>query len=254
MLSIVKPAAFGLLLGLFGIIANVNDEVLKLEEHVGLGLLFKLRGAVKAPADAIIVAIDSDSSKQLNVSNNPDRWPRALHARLVETLRRAGASVIVFDLYFVEPRAPEDDNALAEAIKSAGNVVLAEPLKTKEIAATDDADSETNGHIIVETQKPIEPLLISAFGTAPFVLPRMPVRVSQYWTFQTDAGDTPTFPVLALQLYTLDAYQEFRELLEKAIPKQAAGMPHDPRSAIASMGASKFIRDLRQSCSQQLRR
>jgi len=252
LLSIVKPAAFGLLLGLLGIIANVNDEVLKLEEHVGLGMLFKLRGAVKAPADAIVVSIDRVSSDELKLSDNPDRWPRALHARLVETLRRAGARVIVFDLYFVEPRAPQDDDALAEAIKSAGNVVLAEPLKTKEIAATDDADSETNGHLIVETLKPIEPLLLTAFGTAPFVLPRMPVRVSQYWTFQTDAGDTPTFPVLALQLYTLDAYQEFQKLMEQAIPEKAALMPRDARSAIASIGAAKFIRDLRKSVRNNL--
>lgn len=246
MLSLVKAVAFGLLLGLFGSIANVSEDVRGLEENVGLGLLFKLRGAAKAPPDAVVVAIDRESSDRLNVSNNPDRWPRSLHAHLIETLSRAGARVIVFDLYFTEPRSPEDDGALAEAIKRAGNVVLAEQLRAKEVSSTTDAEAEPSGHRLVETLKPIESLSNAAFATAPFVLPRMPVRVSQYWTFQTDAGDRPTFPVLALQLYTLEAYPDIRALLEKASPKLAGRLPRDASSAIQSTGAAKFTRDLRQ--------
>ncbi len=246
MLSLLKAAAFGLLLGLLGNIANVYDDVRAVEEHVGLGLLFQLRGATKAPDDALVVAIDRESSERLNVANNPDRWPRSLHARLIEALNRAGARVIVFDLYFAEPRSPEEDGALAEAIKKAGNVVLAEQLRAKEVTSAVDATIDNAGHKIVEALKPIEPFSHSAFATAPFVLPRMPVRVSQYWTFQTDAGDTPTFPVLALQLYTLQAYPDIRALLEKASPKHAAVLPRDASSAIESTGAAKFTRDLRQ--------
>ena len=246
MLSVLKAAAFGLLLGLFGNIIDVSEDVRRLEENVGLGLLFQLRGPQKAPPDAVVVAIDRESSERLNLANNPDRWPRSLHARLIETLTRAGASVIVFDLYFAEPRSREDDEALAEAIKKAGNVILAEQLRAKEITSTVDAESEISGHKLVETLKPIEPLSRAAFATAPFVLPRMPVRVSQYWTFQTDAGDAPTFPVLALQLYTLDAYRDIRALLEKASPKQVTDLPRDAASAIASTGAAKLTRNLRQ--------
>ena len=188
MLSLVKAVAFGLLLGLFGNIANVSEDVRGLEENVGLGLLFKLRGAAKAPPDAVVVAIDRESSDRLNVSNNPDRWPRSLHAHLIETLSRAGARVIVFDLYFTEPRSPEDDRALAEAIKRAGNVVLAEQLRAKEVSSTTDAEAEPSGHRLVETLKPIESLSNAAFATAPFVLPRMPVRVSQYLDFSDRCG------------------------------------------------------------------
>ena len=246
MLRLLKAAAFGLLLGLLGNIANVYEDMRKLEEHVGLGLLFHLRGPAKAPADAVVVAIDRESSERLNLSNNPDRWPRSLHARLIENLSRVGARVVVFDLYFAEPRSPEDDGALAEAIKKAGNVVLAEQLRAKEITSSIDADTGPSGHRIVETLKPIEPLTQSAFATAPFVLPRIPVRVSQYWTFQTGAGDSPTFPVVALQLYTLPVYPEIRALLSKARPEQAARLPQDANAAIESAGASRFIRDLRQ--------
>lgn len=246
MLRLFKAAAFGLLLGLLGNIANVYEDMRKLEEHVGLGLLFHLRGPAKAPADAVVVAIDRESSERLNLSNNPDRWPRALHARLIENLSRAGARVVVFDLYFAEPRSPDDDGALAEAIKKAGNVVLAEQLRAKEITSAADAEAEPGGHRLVETLKPIEPLTRSAFATAPFVLPRIPVRVSQYWTFQTGAGDSPTFPVVALQLYTLPVYPEIRALLSKARPEQAARLPQDANAAIESVGASRFTRDLRQ--------
>ncbi len=246
MLSLLKAAAFGLLLGLLGNIANVYDDVRAVEEHIGLDLLFQLRGATTAPAEALVVAIDSESSERLNIAKNPDRWPRTLHARLIEALKRAGARVIVFDLYFAEPRSPEEDAALAAAIKKAGNVVLAEQLRAKEVTSAGDAMVDDAGHKIVEALKPIELFSRAAFATAPFVLPRMPVRVSQYWTFQTDAGDTPTFPVLALQLYTLPAYPDVRALLEKASPKLAALLPSDASSAIESTGASKFTRNLRQ--------
>ncbi len=234
------------MLGLLGNIANVYDDVRAVEEHFGLDLLFQLRGATTAPAEALVVAIDSESSERLNIAKNPDRWPRTLHARLIEALKRAGARVIVFDLYFAEPRSPEEDAALAAAIKKAGNVVLAEQLRAKEVTSAGDAMVDDAGHKIVEALKPIELFSRAAFATAPFVLPRMPVRVSQYWTFQTDAGDTPTFPVLALQLYTLPAYPDVRALLEKASPKLAALLPSDASSAIESTGASKFTRNLRQ--------
>ena len=110
-----------------------TNEVRELEENVGLGLLFQLRGATKAPDDALVVAIDRESSERLKLPNNPDRWPRSLHARLIEALNRAGARVIVFDLYFAESRSPEEDVTLANAIKKAGNVVLAEQLRSKEV-------------------------------------------------------------------------------------------------------------------------
>jgi adenylate cyclase len=74
----------------------------------------------------------------------------------------------------------------------------------------------------------------------------MPVRVSQYWTFQPNAGDMPSFPVMALQLYALDGYGAFRKLLHKVNAEQAAQTPPDARRAINDIGAGKFIRRVRQ--------
>jgi adenylate cyclase len=52
-------------------------------------------------------------------------WPRKLHADLIDRLVAAGAAVIVLDITFSEPSDKEDDQRLADAIRRAGNVVLA---------------------------------------------------------------------------------------------------------------------------------
>jgi adenylate cyclase len=52
-------------------------------------------------------------------------FPRSLHARLLERVRADGARGIAFDIVFAEPSQPKEDEALAQAIRKAGNVVLA---------------------------------------------------------------------------------------------------------------------------------
>jgi len=49
--------------------------------------------------------------------------------------------------------------------------------------------------------------------------------VSQYWTFQAGAGDSPTLPAVVFQLFTLQVYGEFISLLEKASPNRAGQLP-----------------------------
>src|SRR5262245_20234610 len=51
-------------------------------------------------------------------------WPRRVHSRLIDALVRAGARTIVFDVVFDEPSTAEDDNALADAVGRARNVIL----------------------------------------------------------------------------------------------------------------------------------
>ncbi len=67
----------------------------------------------------VIVAVDD---RTLNTYGRLGDWPRARHARLIETLRRAGTRVIAFDIAFVD--ADDDDPVLAAAIRQAGNVIL----------------------------------------------------------------------------------------------------------------------------------
>ncbi|HEY3303377.1 MAG TPA: adenylate/guanylate cyclase domain-containing protein [Candidatus Binatia bacterium] len=245
MSRLTKSAFLGFLIGTAGVALSFFHAAHDLEEDAGLSLLFGLRGIRKAPSDVVVVSIDSESSEQLDVSRNPDRWARSLHARLVEKLARAGAQVVTFDLYFIDPGSPDEDNSLAEAIKKARNVVLAEPLKEETVSVSDTGRSPMGEHSIVRPVKPIPALSRSAVATAPFVLPRMPVKVSQYWTFHTGSGDSPTFPAVAFQIYALPAYGEFFRLLEKVSPNQAAKISRDPDTAIKEKGAVRFIRDIR---------
>jgi adenylate cyclase len=69
-----------------------------------------------------VVGIDEASFSELGLQWP---WPRRLHAELVDQLAAAGAAVIVLDITFTEPSNIEDDKRFAEAIRRAGNVVLA---------------------------------------------------------------------------------------------------------------------------------
>ncbi len=202
---IFKAILLGTLIGIGGLVISFFHFSHEMEENAGLGLLFKLRGIRQASSDVVVVSIDKESSEKLNVSDNPDKWPRSLHARLVEKLAKEGAKVITFDVHFIEPRSSKDDNLFAETVRKARNVVLAEPLKAREVPLSDTGGSYAGEHSIVNIVKPFAPLAQSAVATAPFVLPRIPFKVNQYWTFQTGAGDSPTFPVVAFQLFTIQA-------------------------------------------------
>ena len=63
-------------------------------------------------------------------------WPRSVYARLVDALAREGAILIALDLQFSEADrgGPAEDEALAEAIRRAGNVVLAADMVYTETA------------------------------------------------------------------------------------------------------------------------
>jgi serine phosphatase RsbU (regulator of sigma subunit) len=66
--------------------------------------------------------------------------------------------------------------------------------------------------------------------------------VNRYWTFQTGAGDSPTVPVVAFQFSTLELYDGFLQLLEKASPDQAETLPPDQ----AALKAKNFKQSMRE--------
>jgi len=243
---LLKAISLGFLVGIVGLVISPFHFALSIEENKGLGLLFKLRGARQAPSDVVVVSIDKQSSENLNLPDNPDKWPRSLHARLTENLAREGAEVIAFDVHFIEPRTTEDDNLFAESMRKARNVVLAEPLKAKEVPLSGSGGSQTGVHSIVKIVKPIALFSRSAVATAPFPLPRIPFKVNQYWTFQKGAGDSPTLPVVAFQLFTLQAYEKFIQLLEKVSPNQAGKLPRDNDTAMKTRGVKRLIGDIRE--------
>ena len=82
---------------------------------------FSVRGKQPAPRDVAVVAIDAASFQKINL-----RWPfpRRYEARVIDRLHAAGARVIAMDIQFTAPTDPNDDQALAQSILNAGNVVL----------------------------------------------------------------------------------------------------------------------------------
>jgi serine phosphatase RsbU (regulator of sigma subunit) len=241
-----KAIILGLVIGVVGMLLSPFRFALNLEENTGLGLLFKLRGVEQPSGEVFVVSIEKESSDHLNLPNNPDKWPRSLHAHLVDNLMSEGAAAITFDVHFIEPRVPKDDQLFAEAIKNAGNVVIGEPLIAREVKLSNSGSSKSQPgiHSIVKIVKPIELFANSAVATAPFSLPRIPFKVNQYWGFQTGAGDSPTLPVVTFQLLTLPLYEQFVGLLKKVSPRQAAKLPPDA-DAIKTKGVKRLIRDIR---------
>ena len=103
-----------------------------------------------APEDVVIVALDDDSHRR-HQQDYGMPWDPALHARVVERLRGAGARLVVFDILFQEQRSA-DYTPLASAIRDAGGVVLGSSLRFQ---------SESN-----EPPRPLlrlpQPMLLSA--------------------------------------------------------------------------------------------
>ena len=217
-----KAILLGLVTGILGILASLFPFVLDLEEKAGLDWLFILRGPRTPPSDVVVVAVDKPSADTLGLPGEPDKWPRLLHAHLIDRLVEAGASVIVLDIFFAEARDDGNDAALASAIGRAGNVVLFAYTK-KEMSTP---AGKPAGELIVQRLiDPALPIAQAALALAPFPLPVFPVKVSQFWTFTPATGDLPTLPVVALQLHTATAYPDLLELINRS--QRAGERPQD---------------------------
>lgn len=103
----------------------INLPFFSLVELKGLDLLFALRGVLPPPNQIVIVAIDEPSMAEIQ---RQWPWPRGMHAHLVQQLNKAGAKVIGFDVLFAEPSDAEEDAALENALRNAGNIVLVSAL------------------------------------------------------------------------------------------------------------------------------
>src|SRR5205085_9377523 len=117
-----RLAAFSICVGislLFAALHLWDPRPLRLLELRALDARQQLRGPLPVGGDVAIVAIDERSLTELG------RWPwrRAHVAELITALTRLGAASIALDIVFAEPQ-PEDDAALADAVRESGKVVL----------------------------------------------------------------------------------------------------------------------------------
>lgn len=91
-------------------------------EAMAFDILSTTAPLLPAQPGAIIVGIDEPSFAEL-----PERWPwsRSVHARLMESLKRAGAGPVGLDIVFSEPSTEAADAELAAAL-GPGHVLAAD--------------------------------------------------------------------------------------------------------------------------------
>ena len=240
-----KALILGGLTGLLGLALGLFLPF-HLEENIGLDLLFNLRGTRTPPPEVIIVSVDKVSAEHLRVPTDPRKWPRSLHARLIEILAAEGAAVIAFDIFFDEARSPAEDGLFADAARRAGNVVLCESLEMDRISSQNREKVSPGEMTIVKLIPPTSLLAQSAVALAPFPLPKVPVKVSRYWTFKAGAGDTPTLPVVAFQIFALDVYEDFIVLIERTNPSTIGKLPRRREEIVQSKSAERVIQEVRE--------
>lgn len=165
------------------------------ENGAGLKLLYSLRGTRSPPRAVMIITLDSQSARALNLPTRPERWPRQLHARLVEGLIDRGAGAIGFDVLFEREREPDGDQALAAALRRAGNVVLVESVAREEVKAAD-------GRLLASADRRVQPLPLfreAAWASGPFIMPKTPDGVVEFWSHIPSVGDQASLPMLLMQ-------------------------------------------------------
>ncbi len=254
-----KKLLISFFIGLIGVVLYLLPFGLALDEKFGLNVLFHLRGVTSAPSDVIVIAIDQYSASKLKdnnqIANNtidPSKWPRALHAELIDRLIEEEVKVIAFDLRFRGCGSGfEDNDRLVQAIKNAGNVILVEELvDSRDIAdlpyqmdeqpevcnfeslSTKDLNrDEPHQYHFSESiglhgawHRSVLPMISDAAqATAPFVLPRG--VVTYHWTFKEDAGGIPLLPAVVLQIFAQDIYDQFAHILQEIDPVAGLNVP-----------------------------
>ncbi len=114
-------------------------------EHKAQDSQFRFRGELPVSGDIVIVAVDDNTIQSLN-----RQWPfpREMHAKLIDNLKKAGAKQIIYDIEFTEYSNPYSDAALAVYAAEAGNVIFA----GKYIVSPDNPEHQ-------QIQMPIQPLI-----------------------------------------------------------------------------------------------
>ena len=89
----------GSVAAVLGVVAYATHVFRPLERD-SVDARFSIRGTQERPRDLVVVEIDDVTFDELD-----EQWPfpRTLHARVIDRLRRAGARAIAYDIQFTEP-------------------------------------------------------------------------------------------------------------------------------------------------------
>jgi adenylate cyclase len=245
MKRLVKGTLTGLCLAIAGTCFFYSPWGQNIEEALGLALLFQLRGLRQSPEKVIIINIDDSSSDKLKLPANFSKWPRTIHAALIDRLNEYGAKVIAFDVFFAENRDHHQDQLFAEAIRRAGNVILVEEMQHKSFKPPDNSNRSSTLEIDILVP-PIQSLADAALALAPFPVPKIPVRVSTTWRFKDSCGNMPTLPTVAFQAATLSQYEELQTLLVAKVPHYTKILPATTEQITTTLSLAETMRHIRE--------
>jgi len=104
-------------------------DVFSIIDNKYLDQKFKSKKTTHPSNQIIILAVDDYSIEKFKIWP----WPRSIYTKLVKVLQDEGAKTIAFDVSFDSYTSYNqiDDNDFGEAIRSAGNVVLAREVQIK---------------------------------------------------------------------------------------------------------------------------
>lgn len=219
---------------LLGIGFSATQWGQQLQERYELDWLFSIRGVRPPPDESIIIAIDKYTSDALNLPFDTRKWPRTLHAALVQGLHRAGARTVVYDLHFIQPRQAEDEE-FAAAMRRAGNVLIPEfldPCVPSEEKCQSNLPADyrsTNDVTLYQLIQPTPVLAAAAAAAGPFTLSDSNRRVSHFHTINSYAGDRVSLPMLALIQFALE-----QDVLSAQIQTLVSSIEQSPADATDS--------------------
>lgn len=181
-------------------------------ELLGFDLLTVASAPERIDAPIVVVGVDEPSFAEFNLQWP---WPRALHARLIGELKAAGAAVIAFDVLFPEPSTDADDARLAEAIRRAGNVVLASDLVYQDSGQYQQAMQ-------------VEPLAL--------------LREAGAQSGMASVSFDPDLVVRSIPMQRDAFWREVVRVYERGIPQAAAGTRDPPGELIRYLGPDHAFR------------
>ena len=277
---LARAAVAGALVGALGALASFSPALQIVEQQYGLAALFRLRGPLPTSDEVVVVAMDQRAADNISLLRAPQdfercrglevgptppthqallpprsgRWPRCLHASLVEALEAAGARVIVFDVLF-RPRTSGptpagdvygwQDQHLADAMRTSSKVLLAQDYKPTEPRAGEPCTEEVPlplSQIVADAALAIAPM-----PYAPTVFPGGADRADRFWIVKTcgvGSGNV-TLPLVALQAYGLDAYDELRGLLREYALDRGDLLPETAAEVSATQQLQAIVLNLR---------
>ena len=165
-------------------------------------------GAEEGKGPVAVVAIDQESIEQLG------KWPwdRSLHGSMVDILDQAGARAIAIDILFSSTGIGEGDEALAGAMKRAGDVVLASSF----------SGWSTGGYEAVKVNLPLEIFQEAAAGIGFTNIPTDTDGVNRRVLLKETLGGY-SYPGFAVLPVVLESGQWSMEEVDSHVPVTADG-------------------------------